>query len=115
MDKKRLSQIINDLVEVVGEKGFKVSNEVILEQACTYERGEIANQNKSNYTSQKQESNTNSAPASFNKPNLSSKQIKILKKQKFTDEQISKMSFEDVSKNIENYFDYIKKIKGGLK
>ncbi len=43
MEKKVLNQIIKDLVEVRGETSLKISDEVLFIQACTYERGEIAN------------------------------------------------------------------------
>ena len=47
IDKKQLHEIIQDLIEVVGEKNLKVSNDIILEQACSYQRGLMASQSKS--------------------------------------------------------------------
>jgi hypothetical protein len=46
MNKKRLHQIIKDLIEVAVESNLKIPHEVIFEQSCTYERGEIANENR---------------------------------------------------------------------
>jgi hypothetical protein len=46
MIKQNLHKIIQDLIEVVGEKGLKVNSDVIFEQACSYHRGELMNQNR---------------------------------------------------------------------
>lgn len=47
MNEKKLHEIINKLIQVRGESSLKISDECIFIQACTYERGEIANQGKS--------------------------------------------------------------------
>jgi hypothetical protein len=46
MDKEKLKQIIKNLIEVRGEHRLEVSDEILFVQACSYERGSIANERK---------------------------------------------------------------------
>ena len=48
IDKKQLHEIIAALIEVAGEKGLKVSTDTILSEACSYQRGFLAQKSKSN-------------------------------------------------------------------
>lgn len=46
INKEQLKSIIKDLKEVIIDLGLSISEEVILREAATYQRGMLANQNK---------------------------------------------------------------------
>lgn len=115
MNKQNLHKIINELVEVRGESGLKFSDEVLFIQACTYDRGESIQNNKS--SPQKNGSSVCSdkfptcgrqttADTKF-KPSY--KQLKILKEAGYQDNIINQMSKREISIAIG---DYLKNLKG---
>lgn len=93
MNKQNLHKIINELIEVRGESGLKFSDEVLFIQACSYERGEIANQNRNPFKQEIKESNF--------KPSY--KQLKILKEAGYKDNIINQMSKKEISIAIGDY------------
>jgi hypothetical protein len=90
IDKNQLKEIIKDLIEVCKELDINISDEILLRESATYQRGAIANENR----------NTKSEEKPFS-PSI--KQYKILVETGLSKEQISKMSKVEVSKLIGEY------------
>jgi hypothetical protein len=102
MDKKminkiQLKEIINDLSEVCNELSIRVSDEVLLREASTYQRDILANENRSSHG----EKRSDFSP--------SIKQFKILSGMGLSKEKINQMSKLEVSKLIGEYLNSLKK------
>jgi hypothetical protein len=120
--RQELNEIISELKEVISNNNLNISNDILFSEGCGFLRGR--------YASQRWQVNSNSVPtlldernkppfvpatSNFNKPKLSKKQIEILKKKKFSDFEINNMTFDEVGRHIEQYFEYIKLMKGAKK
>jgi len=102
MDKKminkiQLKEIIRDLIEICKETNLRVSDEVLLRESATYQRGILANENRSSQG----EKRSDFSP--------SIKQFKILSGMGFSKEKINQMSKLEVSKLIGEYLNSLKK------
>jgi hypothetical protein len=97
INKTQLKEIINDLSEVCNELGLRVSDEVLLRESATYQRGMLVNENRSSHG----EKRSDFSP--------SVKQYKILVEAGLSKEQISKMTKLEVTKVIGEYLKSLKK------
>jgi hypothetical protein len=99
INKNQLKEIINDLIEICKETNLRVSDEVLLRESATYQRGMLANENRSN--SSHGEKRSDFSP--------SIKQFKILSGMGFSKEKINQMTKLEVSKLIGEYLKNLKK------
>ena len=126
IDKKQLQEIIQDLLEVVGEKDLimkrigdgGITFDSIFQEACSYQRGFIANQNRSqqnktigvggsNPLSQEAKGSVDkNADVKF-KPSY--KQLKILREAGYKDNIINQMSKKEISIAIGDYLKNLKR------
>ena len=105
MENKRLSELITQLKNVAINNRLNISDETIFEQACTYERGELANQNKS-YSKplpSQAEPCGNTDKVIKGSDNPTEKQINFLKKHNIKINP--KLTKQEAKIMIGNYFD----------
>jgi hypothetical protein len=98
INKKQLKEIINDLSEVCNELNIRVSDEVLLRESATYQRGMLANENRQSSHGEKR--------SDFS-PSI--KQYKILSGMGFSKEKINQMTKLEVNKVIGEYLNSLKK------
>tara|TARA_Y100000310_G_C20530324_1_gene738106 strand:+ start:573 stop:881 length:309 start_codon:yes stop_codon:yes gene_type:complete len=95
--KKRIHEIICDLLGAIQETGLDVRKEVIFEEACCIYRGEVAGGYKPNKVTQ---NGSNQSQDTSDKP--TDKQIKFLEKHKVKIPPTKKAATEMISTFIEN-------------
>lgn len=99
-----LIQTIEDLKEVLSNQNLKVSDEVLFRESCTFIRGSLANESKS-----QKSSHGEPVGKEVGRFSPSIKQYKILVGAGLSKEQINKMSKLEVSKVIGEYLKNLKK------
>jgi hypothetical protein len=69
MDKKRLNQILDELISIVGERKMDVPINVVFSEACSFERGILAGESK--FKTQSSQNSASSGKKEDSKPNES--------------------------------------------